>query len=330
MTAPRRRSSDPIRCLRPVVAVTVAVSLVVTWSAASAGARARRVRVVAAAGDISPEDGRDDDDRVARMIRSTIDPDAVLAIGDEQYEEGTLADYRTYYADGWGARPLLRITYPVPGNHEYGVGPGETPSDPAAGYFRYFRRAAVDPNGVSRGAGYYSFNLGAWHVVALNSSTGDAPSRAQVQWMRGDLARNRRRCALAFWHHPRWSSGIEHGSDRYIQPLWRVAVDGGVDVVLSAHEHLYERFRRKEPHGKPVSDDSPRPAAREFVVGTGGKGGNEGFGRPLPGSQVRWPSAGAADVFGALKLSLAPGSYRWSMLDLSGAVVDSGGPVRCH
>lgn len=115
-----------------------------------------------------------------------------------------------------------------------------------------------------------------------------------------------------------------------MQRLWSVAVHGGVDVVLNGHEHVYERFRRKGAQGRPVADASRGPGAREFVVGTGGRGANGGFGRPLPGSQARWPSAGAGDVFGALELRLARGAYRWTMLSVSGAVVDAGGPVRCR
>jgi Calcineurin-like phosphoesterase len=312
------------------LAAAAAVGLAAIAMPAAAVVRHRHVKVIAAAGDISAADARTDDDGVAAMIASRIRPDAVLTLGDEQYEDGTLADYHTFYDLSWGAPSLLSITYPVPGNHEYQVGPGEARGDPAAGYYHYFQDSAVNPNGAARRAGYYSFNLGGWHLVALNSASGARPSRAQIRWLRRDLDRSRKRCALAYWHHPRWSSGIEHGSDPDEQSLWSGALAGGVDVVLNGHEHLYERFQRKRVHGTPASNRYRGSAATEFVVGTGGKGGNDGFARPLRGSRVRWPAAGSDSVFGALELRLAPRAYRWIMLDQAGTVIDSGGPIRCR
>ena len=288
-------------------------------------------KVVAAAGDISTASHRDDDDVVAAMIRSKIRPDALLVLGDAQYEDGTREEFQTYYDHSWGVRALASITYPVPGNHEYGAGPGESSQDPAAGYYEYFRRhAAVDPNGVARRAGYYGFRLGRWHVAAVNSQEGFAPDAEQVRWLERNLARNDARCELAYWHHPRWSSGSEHGGYETMQPFWSAAVSGGVDVVLSAHEHVYERFSRMGVRGERVADGHNGPGARLFVVGTGGKGGHEGFGTPEDGSQVRWPAHGSGSVFGALRLRLAKRSYSWKMLDGSGSVIDEGGPVSCH
>jgi hypothetical protein len=288
-------------------------------------------RIVAAAGDISPASHRNDDDVVAAMIRSRIRPDALLVLGDAQYEDGTREEFQTYYAHSWGVRALAGITYPVPGNHEYDAGRGESSQDPAAGYYEYFRRhAAVNPNGVARRAGYYGFRLGRWHLVAVNSREGFAPDAEQVRWLERNLARNDARCDLAYWHHPRWSSGREHGGYETMQPFWSAAVAGGVDVVLSAHEHVYERFSRKGVRGEHVADGHSGPGARLFVVGTGGKGGNEGFGAPEDGSQVRWPAQGSAAVFGSLRLRLAKRSYSWKMLNGSGSVIDEGGPVSCH
>jgi acid phosphatase type 7 len=312
-----------------LAAIILLATLAPIWAAPSSASAAPKI--VAAAGDVSPAQARDDDDRVAAMIRSKIRPDALLVIGDAQYEDGTLEEYRTRYAQSFGVRALADITYPVPGNHEYDVGPGESSADPAAGYYEYFRRhAAVDPNGVARHAGYYSYRLGRWHVAAVNSQDGFDPLGKQVRWLERDLANSHGRCELAYWHHPRWSSGIEHGGYETMQPFWSAAVNAGVDVVLSAHEHLYERFSRLDARGHPVSDRHRGPGARLFVVGTGGKGGNEGFGAPEDGSQVRWPAHGSASVFGALRLRLAKRSYSWKMLDVSGAVVDEGGPVSCH
>ena len=315
----------------PSGAAAAAIILLATLAPISSAPASAAPKVVAAAGDISSAQARDDDDRVAAMIRSKIRPDALLVLGDAQYEDGTLEEFRTRYADGWGVRALARITYPVPGNHEYDVGAGESAQDPAAGYYEYFRRhAAVDPNGVARRAGYYSYHLGRWHVAAVNSEEGFAPDAEQVRWLERDLARSDARCELAYWHHPRWSSGIEHGGYETMQPFWSAAVQGGVDVVLNAHEHHYERFGRLDARGQPVSQRHRGPGARLFVVGTGGKGGNEGFGAPEDGSQVRWPAHGSASVFGALRLRLAKRSYSWKMLDVSGAVIDEGGPVSCQ
>ena len=330
-TSAARARTRPI-AWRVAVTMTLALAAVpILPGVALASRSGPESVVVAAAGDISPADPRLQDDEVAQMIRTRIDPDAVLALGDTQYEAGTLAEFRQYYAAGWGARDLVRITYPVPGNHEYDVGAGEAADDPASGYFSYFRdRAAVNPNGVRRRAGFYSFNLGAWHLVALNSKSGNRLPTPQIRWLKHDLARNDKRCELAFWHHPRWSSGAEHGSDADMQRAWRVAVRGGVDVVLTAHEHVYERFQRKGENGRPMSNRSRADGAREFVVGTGGKGGNDGFAAPVPGSQSRLPATGEASVFGALRMRLQPKGYRFAMLDETGAVLDAGGPVPCH
>jgi hypothetical protein len=327
---PRPRIRPPANRIAAAIVLALLAASIVPGTALATRREAKPV-IIAAAGDISPADPRLQDDEVAQMIRTDIDPDAVLMLGDAQYEEGTLADFQQYYAAGWGVRDLIRITYPVPGNHEYDIGAGETAADPAAGYFRYFRdRAAVNPNGVRPRAGFYSFNLGAWHLVALNSKSGAPLSNPQIRWFKRDLARNGKRCELAFWHHARWSSGVEHGSDQDMQRAWSVAVNGGVDVVLTSHEHVYERFQRKGENGRPISNRSRADGAREFVVGTGGKGGNDGFGPAVPGSQWRLPATGEASVFGALRMRLQPDAYRWAMLDETGALLDAGGPVRCH
>lgn len=314
----------------PRGAAATAILLLILLVAALATPAGARPKVVAAVGDISPAQARSDDDRVAAMIRRTIRPDALLVLGDAQYEDGTLTEFRTRYAESFGVPSLARITYPVPGNHEYDIGAGDSSQDPASGYYEWFRRhAAVDPNGVARRAGYYSFRLGKWHIAAVNSQDGDAPAAEQVRWLERDLARSNARCELAYWHHPRWSSGREHGGYDEMQPFWSAAVNRGVDVVLNSHEHLYERFSRLSASGHRLSNRSRTAGARVFVVGTGGKGGNEGFSSPEEGSQVRWPAHGSESVFGALRLRLAKRSYSWKMFSVTGAVVDEGGPVQC-
>jgi hypothetical protein len=228
---------------------------------------------------------------------------AVLPLGDTQYDDGLFGDYRSSYHPTWGR--FLNKTHPVPGNHEYHSG--------ARGYFRYFGKRAHPAHG-----GYYSFDLGRWHLIALNSSRGGEPSQAQLRWLRRDLRRNRDRCELAYWHHPRFSSGTNHGSDPDMSPFWRTLHAHGVDVVLNGHEHQYERFARLLPSGRPSTN-----GIREFVVGTGGNGGNYPFGDAVRGSRKR------LNGLGVLRMELRPSSYRWRLLRVNGEVADRGSTT-CH
>ncbi len=238
----------------------------------------------------------------ARLIRR-IHPRAVLTLGDNQYPDGEYDDFLASYDPTWGA--FLDVTRPVPGNHDYGVAG-------AAGYFRYFGRRAH-----RRAGGYYSFDLGGWHVLALNSGPGSI-SEAQLSWVREDLRADGHLCELAYWHHPRWSSGSQHGSDEDLAGLWEVLHAEGVDVVLNGHEHNYERFARMDPSGR------LDPAGiRQFVVGTGGRS-HYGFGDPVPGSQVR-----ITGRFGVLRMVLRPGGYEWAFVAVGGDVLDRG-RARCH
>ncbi|HVL74795.1 MAG TPA: metallophosphoesterase, partial [Noviherbaspirillum sp.] len=182
-------------------------------------------------------------------------------------------------------------TRPTPGNHEYYL--------PHAGaYFAYFGAAA----GPAR-RGYYSFGAGTWRVVSLNSNLRPADHRLQLDWLAEELKANPARCILAFWHHPRFSSG-EHGDHAQMTRAWTLLQAAGADVVLSAHEHLYERFapqdadgRRNEAHG-----------IRQFVVGTGGAP-LDPFRGTKPNSEAR-----NSDVHGVLKLTLRDGGYDWEFL----------------
>ena len=257
--------------------------------------------VIAAAGDISCERFCAPARATARRIRR-IDPRAVLTLGDNQYQEGTLAQFRRYYARHWGT--FYGKTFPIPGNHEY-----ETPG--AAGYFRYFDRR------LKNHRGWYSFNIGSWHLIALNSRKGARPGPRQLNWLRRDLRRERHRCQLAYVHHPRWASGTDHGSIGAMAPFWVALQRGGVDVVLSGHEHNYERFARLRPSGR-----SSKSGIRQFVVGTGGVGLYD-FGRPRRGSQVR------VKAFGVLRMALAPGHYAWKFITIGGRVRDRGSTA-CH
>ncbi len=181
---------------------------------------------------------------------------AVLALGDEQYERGALSDFRAEYDAAWGA--VKSLTFPVPGNHDYGT-------TRAAGYYAYFGSRAGD---ASRG--YYSFDIGTWHLIALNSNCGAVggcdESSPQGRWLSADLAANPNACTLAYWHHPRFSSG-PHGNDNTYDGFWRILFAAGADVVLVGHDHLYERFAPQNPDAR--GDDAR--GIREFVVGTGGR-----------------------------------------------------------
>jgi hypothetical protein len=232
-------------------------------------------------------------------------PGVVFAAGDNAYPDGTVLDYEYCYEPTWGSHRAR--TRPTPGNHEY-----HTPG--ATGYFRYFGANAGERHG-----GYYSYALGTWHVVALNTSVPFMTGSAQEAWLLNDLGTHPSLCTVAYWHHPRFSSGPS-GNDPRLASLWQELVDGGVDVVIAAHDHHYERFAPQ------LADGTADAGAgiRQFIVGTGG-----GITFPLaaiaPNSEVR-----ITDTFGVLKLELDSASYTWQFLRApGGAVLDSGTTV-CH
>lgn len=233
---------------------------------------------------------------VARAIeRKKVD--SVWLPGDIQYPAGSLIDFRSSFAKSW--RPLLPLIRPAPGNHEYGT-PG------AAGYFDFFGAQA----GPAR-RGYYSFNLGRWHVVSLNSNcaiVGCGNDSAQVDWLRTDLARNERRCTAAIWHHPRFGSGSRHGGDPMTRALWKVLSRHRAELVLSGHEHNFEFFKRQDMDG----NADPAQGMQQFVVGTGGAN-SYGFAAPQPNSLIR-----LTDTFGFLALRLRARSYSWNFIDIRG------------
>jgi acid phosphatase type 7 len=228
----------------------------------------------------------------------------VFAAGDNAYQNGTLTDYEHCYAPFWG-RHLAR-TRPAAGNHEY-LTAG------AAGYFAYFGSNAGDPN-----KGYYSYRLGSWHVVVLNTSIPFAAGSVQQAWLREDLANNPSACAVAYWHHPRFSSGFK-GSDPRLASTWDVLGEAGVDVVINGHDHHYERFALQ------LSDGTTNSLGiREFVVGTGG-GNLYPLVTTAPHSEVR-----IADTFGVLKLSLLTNRYEWRFLRAPDGMVLDSGSTFCH
>lgn len=249
--------------------------------------------------------------RATSDLLLTIAPDAVLTLGDNQYSTGTYDQFMASYDPTWGR--LKGITRPAVGNHEYGTAG-------AAGYFQYFGSAAGDP-----AKGYYSFDIGAWHVVALNSNctvVDCSAGSAQTQWLRADLAAHPAACTLAYWHHARFSSG-PHGDESQsaaVAPLWQALYDAGADLVLNAHDHDYERFAPQTPAG---AADAVR-GLREFVVGTGGRSHYQ-VTTPIANSEVV-----DSTTFGVLALTLRATGYDWRFVPEAGATFTDSGSQTCH
>ena len=260
-----------------------------------------------AAGDIASCDSNGDEATAALLDAR---PNAQVAtLGDNVYESGTASEFARCYDPTWGRQKSR--THPAMGNHEYGV-------FRAGGYFAEFGAAAGEAP-----LGWYSYELGQWHVVVLNSNCdqiGCALGGSQETWLRADLAAHPNLCTLAVWHHPRFSSGTTHGSNTTVAPLYQALYDMGVDVLLTGHEHNYERFAPLNPAGVP--DDAR--GVREFVVGTGGRS-HYPFGTPLPGSQVR-----NDDTYGILALTLRSTSYQWQFVPEAGKSFTDSGSTNCH
>lgn len=232
-------------------------------------------------------------------------PGTVMALGDNAYEDGTDGEYANCYQPTWGRHKAR--TRPAAGNHDYHT-------SGAAGYYRYFGAAAGDPS-----KGYYSYNLGAWHIVVLNSNISASAGSAQEQWLRADLAASTATCTLAYWHHPRFSSGY-HGNASGMQALWQALYDHNADVVVAGHEHNYERFAPQTPTG--AAD--PVRGIREFIVGTGGRS-LRSFGTTKPNSEVRDNTA-----HGVIKFTLHATSYDWQFIPIAGKTFTDSGTANCH
>jgi hypothetical protein len=240
---------------------------------------------IGAAGDISCQNTTCKDDETSRLLYEDT-PTKILTLGDNQYEAGALANFQTYFDPDWGR--LKAVTMPSPGNHD----------PPSSGYTAYF---GVPAN--------YSFDLGEWHLVSLDS-TGISAATA---FLESDLAGRTNRCVLAYWHHPRFSSGSSHGNNSALAPLWDRLYAAGADVVLNGHEHIYERFAPQTPAAQPSAS-----GIREFIAGTGGKALHS-LGTVRANSQVR-----VLGKFGVLRMTLHPTSYDWRFQGEDGAVYDSG------
>lgn len=232
---------------------------------------------------------------------------ALLALGDVQYGAGSLAEYEASFDHTWGR--LRSVLYPVPGREEWEADGGELDT-----YFAYFGLAAGQP-----GRAYYSFDLGSWHLIALNTNLDVGPGSPQERWLLADLAASRSRCTLAFLHRPRFSSG-ELGSSRSLTAFWQALYDFRADVVLAGGDHHYERFKPQSPDG---SADAGH-GIRQFVVGTGGAW-HGGIRRRAPNSEVL-----NNDTFGLLRLDLREASYDWRFVPEAGKRFTDAGRGICN
>jgi hypothetical protein len=263
--------------------------------------------VLIGAGDIASCD-LDADAATARLLGAM--DGTVFVAGDAAYETGSLEEFEECYGPTWG-RYLDRTRFVAAGNHEY-------LTDGAAGYRQYFGRRAV-PDETT----WYSDELGDWHVIVLDSNCdhvdcGDGSP--QLEWLRADLAETTAACTVAIWHHPRFSSGGRHGNNEAVDPFWRVLYEAGADVIVSAHDHSYERFAPQDPDANP----DPERGIRQFVVGTGGG--------PLVEQAASQPNSEADedDTHGVLRLELRSSSYSWAFVPVRDGAFTDEGAADCH
>ena len=258
----------------------------------------------------------------ARLVDSILRADsiakvenAVFTLGDNAYSSGSTAQFNQCFTPSWGdpQKGIIKSLHPAPGNHEYQT----LNADP---YYKYFGLAAGEI-----GRGYYSYDVGAWHVVVVNSeiivnaSFTDSARQGQMDWVEKDLEAHKKLCTVAYWHNPRFSSGW-HGSDRRFIPMWRILYDNNVDLVLNGHDHDYERFRPMTPDG---AADTTK-GITEIVAGTGGEE-LRGFSGDITANSA-YRIAGRA---GVLLLTLGAAEYRSAFIEIGGRVWDQSGG-KCH
>jgi hypothetical protein len=312
-------SRQPLVILSLFIGVSILIYGLAKQSGLVRPGLAENSPVIAAAGDIACDpdskyfnnaQGTDTYCRMKATSDLLIDKGltAVLPLGDNQYEYGRFAAYQKSYNPTWGR--VKSITYPTIGNHEY--------YGNSADYFNYFGKIAGDPQ-----KGYYSYNIGNWHLISLNSNCskigGCNSNSPQLKWLKEDLAKNKSLCTLAYWHHPRFSSG-QHGSDKTYDDFWQVLYAAGVDIVLNGHDHHYERFALQSPQGKPDSQEG----IRQFVVGTGGKNLYRIM-QLQANSEVS-----NNETYGVLKLTLHPRSYDWEFVPIAGQTFTDKGSESCR
>lgn len=300
-TAPRPSAASDVASVLSPAAAPASRSTVGTGEAVDADP------VLVGAGDIA-KCTSSGDEATAKLLDGI--PGTVFTAGDNAYDNGSATDFAKCYEPSWGRHKAR--TKPAVGNHEY-----RTPR--ASGHFRYFGAAAGPPD-----KGYYSFNLGTWHILVINSNCdqigGCHAGSVQERWVRADLAANRTRCTAAIWHHPLFTSGTNHGPATEMRPIYKALYDARAEVVLTGHNHHYERFAPQNPKG---SLDRAR-GIRQFVVGMGG-GSHYGFGKPRPNSQAR-----NGDTYGVLKLTLRAGAYDWRFVPEAGRSYADRGTGTCR
>jgi acid phosphatase type 7 len=271
-------------------------------------AAAETPAILVGAGDIADCADLSGAEATAKLLEKI--PGTVMAVGDLAYPGGTKEQFENCYDKTWGR--VKSRTRPAAGNHEFH-------SSWATPYFDYFGAAAGDPK-----TGYYSYELGTWHIIVLNSECQDAgrcvSGSPQEKWLRADLAAHPVACTLAYWHKPLFSSGGAHGNNPMVKPLFQALYDANADVVVNGHDHDYERFAPQDPEGVP----DPKRGIREFVAGTGGKN-HRPFGEPKPNSELR-----DATAFGVLKLTLRPDGYDWQFIPEPGKSFTDSGSGKCH
>jgi hypothetical protein len=271
------------------------------------GATRTQTVTLVGAGDIAGCDFKHDS-KTARLLGKI--PATVFTLGDSVYPDGTRKQFRDCYDPTWGK--YKKRTRPSVGNRDYETSGAEP-------YFDYFGWRAGKPS-----RGYYSYELGAWHIVALNSNCKEVGGcewrSAQGHWLRRDLDRHRARCTLAYFHHPLYASGSGYDSPE-VKPFWHVLYNHHAEVILNGHAHRYERFARIKPSGA----RSLAKGIRQFIVGTGGAPGGSQHGPNDPRVQAK--KVGAP---GVLKLDLGSGFYHWKFVPVAGRNYTDSGRARCH
>jgi hypothetical protein len=271
------------------------------------GASQTRTVTLVGAGDIAGCDFKADR-KTARLLGKI--PGTVFTLGDHGYPDGTAAEFQNCYDPTWGK--YKKRTRPSVGDQDYATS-GAKP------YFDYFRWRAGKP-----GRGYYSYDRGSWHIVALNSNCkeigGCEWKSAQGRWLRTDLERHRAKCTLAYFHQPLYASGNGYDSPK-VRPFWHILYNHHAEVILNGHAHRYERFARITPSG----ERSSARGIRQFIVGTGGKLGGKQHGPDEPHVQAK--KVGAP---GVLKLELGSGFYHWKFVPVAGRNYTDSGRARCH
>ncbi|MFI6497587.1 discoidin domain-containing protein [Nonomuraea typhae] len=261
---------------------------------------------VAAAGDIAQQcsSGSSCMHLKTATLVEQLNPEFVITMGDNQYDDALLSDFRNYYDKSWGR--FKAKTKPSPGNHET-----YDPAGPLAGYKSYFGSIAY-PQGKS----YYSYDRGAWHFIALDSNSFD--SQAQLDWLSADLAATTKRCVAAYWHHPLFSSG-EHGNDPVSRPVWQRLYAAGAELVLNGHDHHYERFAPQNPNAQADPNG--------IVEILGGMGGASPYNieNVQPNSQKR-----LSGTYGVVKLSFTDTTFSSQLIGVDGAVKDSSPTYTCR